>query len=383
MEQRTRRSAVRSAAIGVLAVAAIAGAIAAVKAQQFATIGAAFAAQAEPVERVNAVTVRREHWQPSAASVGSVVAVHGTTVAAEAEGVVRAIRFEPGSVVEAGTVLVLLDDEVEQSELRAAEATAELARLTFERAKRLFGDRAVSQADLETAEAAFKQANARVDAIRAAIDKKVVRAPFAGKLGIRRISVGQFLAKGAPVVSLQSLDPVYVEFSLPQQRIGALVEGLRVGAASDAYPEQRFVGAITAVEPQVDTATRNVRVQATFPNGEGRLRPGMFVSVDVALGAAAPVNVVPATAVAHAPDGDAIFVIEPGETADGAAALVLRRKPVRLGARRGDFVAVLDGVETGEQVVATGVFKLRAGMPVTVDNELTPAFAAMPDPNNG
>src|SRR5690606_5029143 len=194
----------------------------------------------------------------------------------------------------------------------------------FERAKRLFGERAVSQADLETAEAAFKQANARVDAIRAAIDKKVVRAPFAGKLGIRRISVGQFLAKGAPVVLLQSLDPVYVEFSLPQQRIGALVEGLRVWAASDAYPGQRFVGAITAVEPQVDTATRNVRVQATFPNGDGRLRPGIFVSVDVALGASAPVNVVPATAVAHAPDGDAIFVIEPGETAGGAAALVLR-----------------------------------------------------------
>jgi len=371
----------KTAAAGIAAVVVIVGSIAGIKALQFAAIGEAFANQVSPAERVNSVAVARQHWESRVSSVGSVVAVQGTHVSTEADGVVRKILFAAGSVVKAGDELVLLDDEVEQSQLRAAEAGADLARLAFERAKRLIAQRAIAQSDLEQTEATWKQANAQVDNIRAVIAKKVVRAPFAGRLGIRRVSVGAYLAKGSPVVSLQSLDPVYVEFSLPQQRLGEVREGLIVAATADAYPGQEFSGEITAVEPDVDAATRNVRIQATFANGDGAFKPGMFVSVDVALGTAAPVDVIPATAVVHSPHGDSIFVIEPAS--EGAAELVLRQQPVKLGTRRGDFVVVERGVQPDDQVVATGVFKLHAGMPVVVDNTLTPEFALAPAPNNG
>jgi membrane fusion protein (multidrug efflux system) len=383
MDGRTSKGTVAAAAAGIGIVVVIVGAIVGVKALQFRAIGAAFAAQAVPAERVNAVAVQREHWESIVSSVGSVVAVQGTQVSAEAEGVVRAIRFEAGSVVRAGDVLVLLDDEVEQSQLRSAEAAAEVARLNLERAGRLVAQRAISQADFEQTEATWKQASAQVDNIRALIAKKTVRAPFAGKVGIRRVSVGDFLEKGAPVVSLQSLDPVYVEFSVPQRRLGEVREGLAVAAAVDSYPDERFIGEITAVEPHVDAATRNVRVQATFENGSGALKPGMFVAVDVALGATEAVHVIPATAVVHAPHGDSVFVIEAAAEPDAAGGLVVRQEPVKLGARRGDFVVVEEGPEAGEQVVATGVFKLRAGMPVVIDNTLAPEFALSPSPGNG
>jgi membrane fusion protein (multidrug efflux system) len=374
---------VLAAAGGVVAVLLIVGVIAGIKALQFATIGEAFAAQVPPAERVNAVAVQRQHWESRIASVGSVVAVQGTEVSAEADGVVRAIRFEAGSLVGAGDELVLLDDDVEQSQLRSDEASAELASLAFERAKRLLAQRAISQSEFEEAQASWKQARAQVDNIRAVIAKKVVRAPFAGKVGIRRVSVGDYLSKGTAVVSLQSLDPVYVEFSVPQQRLGQVREGLVVTAVVDSYPGESFGGEITAVESHVDLATRNVRIQATFANSHGALKPGMFVSVDVALGTSEPVHVIPATAVVHAPQGDSIFVIEPADASDVADSLVVRQQPVKLGARRGDFVVVADGAVVGEQVVATGVFKLRTGTSVIIDNTLTPEFALAPAPGNG
>lgn len=383
MERKNKRRAVVAAVTGAAVTVVIVGAIAGIKAMQFATIGAAFASQVPPAEHVNAVAVERQHWDSRVSTVGSVAAVQGTEVATEADGVVRAIRFEPGSVVGAGDVLVELDDDVEQTQLRAAEAAAELARLTFERATRLIAQRAISQADFETADATWKQTQAQVANIRAVIVKKTVRAPFAGKVGIRRVSVGDFLAKGAPVVSLQSLDPVYVDFSVPQQRLGELREGLAVAATVDAYPGQGFGGAITAIEPEIDLATRNVRVQATFANHDGALRPGMFVSIDIVLGRAEAVHVVPATAVAHAPHGDSIFVIERGASPAGTEALVVRQQPVKLGERRGDFIVVADGAAAGDEVVATGVFKLRAGMPVVIDNALKPEFALAPAPGNG
>jgi membrane fusion protein (multidrug efflux system) len=371
-----------AALVGVGIVVAIVGVIAGVKALQFATIGEVLAAQAMPAERVNAVAVQREDWETRVSSVGSVVAVQGALISAEAEGVVREIRFEAGSVVKAGDELVLLDAEIEQAQLRSAEAAAELAAITYERAKRLIGQRAIAQADLETAEATLKQANAQVDNIRAVIAKKIVRAPFAGQVGIRRISVGQFLDKGSPMVSLQSLDPVYVEFSLPQQWLGDVSEGLVVEARVDSQEGPPFEGRITAIEPHVDTSTRNVRIQATFAN-QGRLRPGMFVSVDVTLARSEPVVVIPATAVVHAPHGDSIFVIEENAAGDGTSTLVVRQQPVRLGERRGDFVVAMAGAEVGEQIVATGVFKLRAGMPVVIDNTLRPEFALAPKPSDG
>lgn len=382
MQRRAKKRMILAAALGLAGVVAIVGAIAGIKTMQFATIGAAFAAQVPAPERVNAIAVDTQEWVTNLSSVGSVVAVQGTEVSAEADGVVRAILFTAGSFVEAGDVLVRLDDEVEQSQLRSAEAAAELARLNLERGKQLIARSVVSQADFEQIEATWKQAAAQVDNIRAVIAKKVVRAPFAGRVGIRRISVGEFLAKGAAIVSLQSIDPVYVEFSVPQRHLAALREGQIVTVTADAEPDEHFSGEITALESHVDVATRNVRVQATFDNAHGALRPGMFVVVDVTLGAAEAVNVIPATAVVHAAHGDSVFVIEPAAAPAGTDALIVRQQAVTLGERRGDFVVVEAGPQPGERVVATGVFKLRTGMPVVVDNALAPRFALAPTPDN-
>jgi len=370
------------ALLGIMIVLPIAAGIVTIKVLQFRAMGAAFARQVMPPQPVNVAEAREEEWQPRVSSVGSVTAVQGTLVSTEAEGVVREIKFEAGSLVNAGDELVQLDVEVEQAQLRAAEAAAEWARVSFKRDKELLTARSISQSELDSADSALKQADAQVDNLRAVIAKKMVRAPFAGKLGIRRISVGQFLGKGSPVVSLQSLDPVYVEFSLPQQRLGDLAEGLRVAVSSDAYPGQAFEGKVTAVNPDIDPATRNVRVQATLANPDRRLRPGMFVSVDMILARSEKVLFIPATAVLQAPFGDSIFVIEEGKGPNGVKALVAQQRLVRLGARQGDFVAATAGVKAGESIVSVGAFKLRPGMPVVIDNTLAPQFAFAPKPRN-
>jgi membrane fusion protein (multidrug efflux system) len=258
-----------------------------------------------------------------------------------------------------------------------------LAQLSYDRIKGLFESRSVSQAEFDTADVALRRATAQVDNLRAVIEKKTVRAPFPGKLGIRDISVGQYLGTGSPVVSLQSLDPIYVEFSLPQQRLGELAEGLTVQVASDAYPGAAFQGTITAINPDIDAATRNVRIQATLANSDGRLRPGMFVSVDLILERSEQVLFIPETAVLHAPFGDSVFVIEEDMTAAGGEKpLVVRQRFVQLGARQGDFVIVTSGIKAGESIVSTGVFKLRPGMVVVIDNTLAPEFQLTPAPKN-
>jgi membrane fusion protein, multidrug efflux system len=367
--------------IGIVIALPIVGGIFGIRALQSREIAAA--RPVTPPETVNAVAVIEEQWQPRVSSVGSVAAFQGTVVRTEAEGTVREIKYEAGSVVQAGDELVQLDVEVERAQLRAAEASAELARISFNRAKELIVRRSISQAEFDSADASLKQADAQVDNIRAVIAKKILRAPFTGKLGIRSISLGQFLEKGSPVVSLQALDPVYVEFSLPQQLLGDLSEGLKVAVSSDAYQGQQFEGKITAINPDIDSATRNVRVQATLANADGRLRPGMFVSVDLILARSERMLFIPSAAVLNAPFGDSIFVIEEGPAGpDGTKPLVAQQRFVRLGARQGDFVAVTEGVKPGEKIVATGVFKLMPGMPVVIDNTLAPKFTLTPKPGN-
>ncbi len=370
--------------LGIVIVLPFIGGIVGIKIFQFKAMGDANAKQIMPPQAVNVVQVREETWKPSLSSVGTVAAVQGTVVSTEAEGVVREIAFEAGSLVNAGDVLVRLDADIEQAQLRAAEADAELARATFERAKKLIGPHVISRADFDAADNGWKQAKARVDNIRAVIAKKNVRAPFTGKLGIRRISVGQFLAKGSPVVSLHSLDPVYVEFSLPQQKLGSLEEGLKVIVSADAFQGRPFEGIITAINPEIDSTTRNVRIQATLANPDGRLRPGMFVTVDAFLDESQQVLLIPAAAVMHAPFGNSVYIVEEGKAAgpDDAKALVVRQQFVRLGQRRGDFVAATEGVQAGERIVATGTFKLRPGMPVMIDNTLAPQFKLAPTPDN-
>lgn len=370
--------------LGIAIAVPVVGALVGIKFLQFDTMATAAAKQVIPPQPVNSFTVKRERWQPRVASVGTVTAVQGTVISTEAEGVVREIRFEPGSSVKAGEVLLQLDVDVEQAQLRVAEAAAELARSNYQRAKDLIGKRNISQADYDAAAINLKQTAAQVDNIKAVIAKKTVRAPFAGQLGIRRISVGQFLEKGSPVVSLQAMNPIFVDFSLPQQRLGDLSDGLRITVRSDSYPGQTFEGRITAINPDIDTSTRNIRVQATFDNADSRLRPGMFVETTMILDRSEDVLVIPSTAVLHAPYGDSLFVIEQREQAadDGTKALVVQQKFVRLGAHQGDFVVVTEGVEAGDQIVSTGAFKLRPGMPVVIDNSLAPEFKALPTPEN-
>lgn len=385
--------------VGVLIALPIAGAIVATKVFQFQAMAEAGAQFVMPPEPVNVMEVREGRWHPRVSSVGSVMAVQGTVLSTEAEGVVRTINFEPGSQVKAGDVLVQLDTSVEQAQLHAAEVDAEWARVSYRRAQELSKTRNISQAEFDSAATAVKQAEAQVSYIRTLMAKKTLTAPFAGKLGIRRISTGQFLSQGSPVVSLQALDPIFVDFSVPQQSLGDLTEGLAVTVSADAYPERNFEGEITAVDPEIDPQTRNVRVQATLANPDGRLRPGMYVSLDVVLGRSESALLIPATAVQYGPHGNAIFLVEEdqkatrkeggdenqemdGDSPDEAEQLVVRQQTVRLGERRGDFVVVTEGVKAGDRVVSTGVFKLRSGMAVMIDNRLAPEFSLAPSPGN-
>ncbi len=371
------------AGVGLLVVLPMVAILVMIKLTQFDAMATAGEQQQMPPEPVNMIEVREERWQPMVQTVGSVVAVQGALLRIEAEGIVRDIAFESGTRAEAGEVLLRLDADLEQAQLREAESAAALARLSFRRGQQLRKSGSISPSDFDQVAANLQQANARVDFFRAQINRKTLRAPFTGQLGIRQISQGQFLDKGSAVVSLQSLDPVYVDFSLPQQQLAELSAGLSITVSADSYPDQQFAGKVTAFNPEIDAVTRSARVQATLANPDGRLRPGMFVSVAMALARAETVLLIPQTAVVHGPDGDAVFVLEEGEEGDDdALAWLIQLRPVRLGARRGDFVVVTEGVAVGEQLVSTGVFKLFPGMKVVIDNRLAPAFKLDPQPGN-
>jgi membrane fusion protein (multidrug efflux system) len=378
-----RRKLFRWAILGILIVVPLAAVLAGIKYSQINAMIKAGEQMVVPPEKVNVADVREEEWRPRLTAVGSVMAVRGALVPAEADGVVRRISFEPGADVKAGAELIQLDVEVEQAQLREAEAAADAARVYLTRVKEAAASGSVAASELDAADARLKAADARLDNIQATIARKTVRAPFAGKLGIRQISVGQYLSMGSPIVSLQALDPVFVEFSLPQQRLGEIAEGLTVAVSTDSYPGHTFEGKVTAVNPNVDASTRNVRVQATLPNRDARLRPGMFVSVELLLDRSERLLFIPATAVLNAPFGDSVYVLEEKPGAPGTPpAFVVQQRFVRLGTRQGDFVAALEGLKAGERVVSTGVFKLRPGMPVEVDNSLAPTFHFAPQPNN-
>lgn len=359
------------------------GTLAGVKLLQFKTMSAAGADFAPPPEVVTTIEVKRDIWQPTLNAIGSVAAVQGVTLSAEEAGTVRRIAFESGATVRAGQLLVEFDVQVEQAQLRSAEATAELARANLARARELRPKNMMSQADLDAANAQAKQAEAQIDNYRAVIAKKTLYAPFAGRTGIRQVNLGQFLNVGDPIVSLQSLDPVYVDFALPQQRLAQLKVGMTVQVATDAFPGQPFTGELSAINPEVELATRNVRLRATLANPQGLLRPGMFVTVAAELPDTEPVLMIPATAVLYAPYGDSVFVVEEKkDEKTGAAGKVLNQRFVHLGRTRGDFVVVTSGLEASQTIVTTGVFKLRNGMSVVVDNKLAPDFQFAPKPAN-
>jgi membrane fusion protein (multidrug efflux system) len=353
-----------------------------VKVKQFQAMAGQFAAMQPPPDAVTTIVADREKWPAMLSAIGTVAAVQGVTVSADLPGIVDRIAFESGRAVDQGDVLVELDTRQEQAQLAAAEAQLEVTRLNFERMQGLVEQDAVSRAEFDNAAAAHKRAEAGVREIRATIGRKTVRAPFSGVLGIRQVNLGQYLTGGDPVVPLQSLNPIYVNFGVPQQDAARMQGGRRVRVTVGELGELEFTGRVSAVDAVVDEATRNVQVQATLANPGGKLRPGMFVQAQVILDADHTVVALPASAISYAPYGDSVFIVSDLKTPDGKTYRGVRQQVVKLGAARGDRVAVLSGINPGEEVVTSGVFKLRNGAPVRVNNTVQPANSLAPTPED-
>ena len=350
---------------------------------QFAAMGAAGAAFDPPPETVTAQAATEETWENVLTANGSVAPVQGVMVGAEVPGIVVSINFESGADVAVGALLVQLDVSMESAQLRAAESVADLAKINLGRARELREKGTNASSDLDAAEAQAKQAAAAADNLRAVIAKKSIRAPFAGRLGIRLVQLGQILRDGESIVTLQTVDPIYTNFALPQQFLASLKVGENVRLTTDASPGETFPGKITAIAPEIDAVTRNVRIQATFANPAAKLRSGMFGSVAVLLPPTGSSLVIPSTAILHAPYGDSVFVITEGKNAKtGAPEKTIRQQFIRVGTARGDFATVVAGLKPGEWVVTTGIFKLRPGMSVIVDNALAPKAELAPKPAN-
>jgi membrane fusion protein (multidrug efflux system) len=373
----TKRRVVMAAGVAVSLVV-----LGIVKARQIQVAVANAASFQPPPEAVTTLVARRMPFPSTLKAVGSVASARGVTVSADLPGIVSEIAFESGRPVQAGALLVRLDTRQERAQLAAAEAQLELASLNRDRIEELLPKGVISQAEHDRAVAEHKQAEARVGEIRATVERKEIRAPFAGILGIRQVNLGQYLTAGSPVVPLQSLDPIYANFAVPQQQVGPLRIGgaVRVTAEGAGGPER--VGRISALDSVVDEATRNVNVQATFSNSDGRLRPGMFVEVTVDVGPPESVIALPASAISYAPYGDSVFVVEDVKGPSGETYRGVRQQFVKLGPARGDQVAVHSGVKEGEEVVTSGAFKLRNGAAVRVNNQVQPANDPQPKPED-
>ncbi len=399
----------------LVAVAVFIAALGAVKYRQIQGAIAQGASFQPPPEAVTTTVAQREEWPSTVAAIGTVTAVQGVTVSADLPGIVESIGFESGKTVRAGEVLVRLDTSQERAQLAAAESQRNLARLSLERMRGLRESGVIAVADYDRAAAEMQQGDARVGEIRATIERKTIRAPFSGLLGIRQVNLGQYLAPGAAVVPLQSLNPVYVNFAVPQREVGQLRPGATVrltaegqGAANAATADPASgatvsetsakgstvagaagatgvagaTGRITAVDSIVDPTTRNVQVQATFDNAGGRLRPGMFVQVQVLTGGGTQVVALPASSISYAPYGDSVFIVENVKGPDGKSFRGVRQQFVKLGPARGDQVAVVSGIRNGEEIVTSGVFKLRNGAAVLVNNRIQPSDNPAPRPED-
>lgn len=335
-----------------------------------------------PPEAVTTLVVKQEEWPSTLRAIGTVAAVQGVVVSADLPGLVDEITFDSGRAVGQGDVLLRLDARQEQAQLAAAQAQLELTRVNLERMNGLLGRGVTSKAEQDRAAAEHKQAEARVGEIKATIERKTIRAPFAGVLGIRQVNAGQYLNPGDPIVPLQALDPIYVNFSVPQQELGPLKAGAVITVSAEGVPGT-VEGKVTAVDSVIDESTRNARVQATLSNRERKLRPGMFVTTEIDLGQGRSVVTVPATSVLAAPYGDSVFIVEDMKSPDGKTTYKgARQQFVKVGSGRGDQVAVLTGVNAGAEIVTSGVFKLRNGAAVHVDNSVPPSNEAAPKPED-
>lgn len=344
---------------------------------------AAMAAQAggPPVETVTAREARAETWHPRIRAVGTLTAVRGVEVASETAGKIVEIPFRSGAVVESGEILFRLADAEDRAQVRELEAEARLAEIERDRQRRLRVQGVNSQADVDTAESRLDQVQARAEAARARLEKKTVRAPFDGRTGIIRTDLGEFVEAGHHLVTLQTLDPIYLDFSVPQQRLDDISVGQEVDLSVDTVPGITFSGVVEAISPRIDRHTRNVPIRARVDNDGERLRPGMFVSAAIRLDERENVITVAQTAISFSPYGETVFVVREMSDDDGETYKVVEQRFVRTGERRGDQIAVIDGVEAGETVVTAGQIKLRDGTRVRIDNEVEPD--ADPDPDVG
>jgi len=335
-----------------------------------------------PAATVSAMTADYQEWQPQISAVGTLRAVRGVDVTTEVAGLVRSIEFKSGDEVKSGQVLVQLNADSDAAQLHALEAAADLASTVYERDKQQLAAEVISKAQVDTDAADLKSKRAQVAQQSALVDKKTLRAPFAGKLGITTVNPGQYLNAGDKVVTLQTIDPIYVDFNLPQQQLPQVGLGQKVFLTTDAYPGVSFEGRINAINPRVDTNTRNVQIEATVPNPKRQLLPGMFATVKVNSGEQQRYLTLPQTAITYNPYGSTVYVIKPSDQKDaqGHPQLTAQQVFVTPGPTRGDQVAILKGVEPGAQVVTSGAVKLKNGMPVVVNNSVEPSNSPNPTP---
>jgi len=335
-----------------------------------------------PPEAVTSIVAQRQEWPATMSVIGTMEAVHGVTVSADLPGTVERINFNSGQSVREGDVLVELDRRQERAQLTALEAQRDLARINYGRMQQLVNEGVISRIEYDQATAQQRATEANVAEIHATIERKTIRASFSGILGIRKVNLGQYLSAGDAVVPLQSLNPIYVNVGLPQQALGQVGVGRNLRVTSEDLPGQVFTGRVTAIDSVVDQATRNVQVQATLSNPEGKLRPGMFVQVEVGLGASRPVIALPASAISYAPYGDSVFIITDLKDQKGQTYRGVRQQFVKVEGSRGDQVAVVSGVNPGDEVVSSGVFKLRNGAAVQVNNKVQPGNNPAPQPED-
>jgi membrane fusion protein (multidrug efflux system) len=335
-----------------------------------------------PPTAVTTDVAKQSEWQPTFESVGTAAAVNGVTVSTDLAGIVRQIAFESGNKVRAGDLLVRLDTTQEEAQLHQQEAQRDFAAVTLKRDKGLLAKHAISQSDYDNAEASFRQVQASVDQFSALIARKTLRAPFDGVAGIRQVNLGQYLKEGDPIVALQAFDPIYVNFSLPEQDLSKLAVGQPVVLHVDSFEDRSFHGTITALNSMVDQATRNIQIQATFPNPEWRLRPGMFAKVSVVMSERQNVVAIPATAIHYAPYGDSIFIVSEMKDQQGKDYKGVKEQFIKLGHSRGDMIAVVSGLKPGEEVVTSGVFRLKNGARVNINNQIKPGTNLAPNPSD-
>jgi membrane fusion protein, multidrug efflux system len=368
--------------IMLVAVAVVFGGIFGFQLFKAAMIRKFISAASSPPQTVSTTKAATSEWQPKIEAIGSLRAVKGSDLSLEVAGVVESITFNSGDDVEEGAQLVKLRTADDVAKLHSLQAMAQLSEITYARDQKQFKLQAVSQATLDTDAANLKNAQAQVAQQQAIIDKKLLRAPFAGHLGIRAVDLGQYLGPGTNIVTLQALDPIFVDFFVPQQAVDQIRLGQSVAVKVDAYKDQTFTGEIAAINPKVDTGSRNVQVRATLKNPQHKLLPGMYATIDIATGAAHNYVTLPETAITYNPYGDTVYVVVDGKekSADGKPQLIARQTFVTTGPTRGDQVAVLRGVGEGDLVVTAGQIKLHNGSVVMIDNSVTPTADAAPVP---